>query len=318
MSHCAEGEHSSPLLAAIAAGVLKRLFFIFSKTSHGLRQTGKERGIDLKRIRRTAVGVALVTMAVLGLRATLQAQSTAKALVTKTMANEDLAEQHRNHYLYLSKERSDRTGGHLWTERVAETEAGKIRMLIAEDGQPLAGDRAAAERTRLAEIAAHPDVFQRREQALRNDERHAKEMLDLLPKAFLFDTPSMEGGLTRIRFRPDPAYAPQSLEERVLHAMTGSVLIEPSERLHAVEGRLQEDVTIGFGLVATVKAGSNFATTRDHVDGDEWKTARLDMDVNGRAIFFKTIGKKEHAEHSEFKLLQSDITVPQAVEMLER
>ncbi|NYF78768.1 hypothetical protein [Granulicella arctica] len=246
------------------------------------------------------------------------AQTVSHDLVVKMVANENLAEQHRDHYLYLSQERSERTGGHLWTERVAETSAGKVRMLIAEDGQPLAGGRLAVERVRLADIAAHPDVFEKREQALRNDERHAKDMLELLPKAFLFDSPSMEGSFTLIHFKPNPAYEPQSLEERILHAMTGSVLIDPVVRLHRIEGRLPEDVNIGFGLIATIKAGSNFSTTRDRAAGNEWKTAVLDTDITGRAIFFKAIGKKEHAERSDYKLLPIDMTVAQAVAMLEQ
>jgi hypothetical protein len=263
-------------------------------------------------------GVTVVAGLILGVSAGLQAQTTPRELIEKMVANENLAEQHRDHYMYLSKERSERTSGHLWTERVAETTAGKVRLLLAEDDQPLTGDRLAAERGRLAEIAAHPDAFQRKEQVLRNDERHAKELLELLPKAFLFDSPGMEGSFTRIHFKPNPAYTPQSMEERILHAMTGSVLIDPAVRLHGIEGRLPEDVNIGFGLIATIKAGSNFATTRDRVGGNEWKTAMLDTDINGRAIFFKAIGKKEHAEHTEFKLLPMDMTVPQAVAMLEQ
>ena len=116
--------------------------------------------------------------------------------------------------------------------------------------------------------------------------------------------------------RSNPAYQPQSMEERVLHGMAGSVLIDPAIRLHEIDGHLPEDVTIGLGLIATIKAGSHFETTRYRVAGDEWKTAVLDTDIDGRAIFFKTIGKKEHAEHSEFKMLSNDLTVPQAVAML--
>jgi hypothetical protein len=276
-------------------------------------------GLDLKQAMREA-GLCFLLVAIfgMGLSARLLAQSSPREMVAKMVANEDLAEQHRGHYLYLSKERSERTGGHLWTERVAETNAGKVRMLIAEDGQPLVGARLEAERARMAEIAAHPEAFERREQALRNDEKHAKQMLELLPKAFLFDAPVVEGGYTRIRFRPDPAYAAKSLEERVLRAMTGTVVIDPAMRLRAVEGRLPEDVAIGFGLVATIKAGSSFATTREHVGGNEWKTATLDTDIDGRAIFFKAIGKKEHAERSGYTLLPHDLSVPQAVAMVER
>jgi hypothetical protein len=248
------------------------------------------------------------------------AQTTSLEVVQKMVANENVAEQHRDHYVYLSRERSERTGGHLWTERVVETDAGKVRMLLADDGQPLAGDRLAVERQRLSEIAAHPDAFARKEQALKNDERHAKQMLELLPKAFLFDPPVLDGGFTRLAFRPNPAFAPQSMEERVLHGMTGVVLIDPAMRLHGIEGRLPADVDIGFGLVATIKAGSNFSTTRERVaaGSNEWKTAVLDTDIDGRAIFFKAIGKKEHAEHGDFKVVPQEMTVAQAVDLLLR
>jgi hypothetical protein len=278
--------------------------------------------------RRSRVGVAVVWM---GMQAVGMAAAQAMASVSspiemvKTMvAHENEAEKHRERYSYLSEERSERTGGHLWRERVAETPVGKVRFLLAEDGQPLSAKRVAQERGRLAQIAAHPEEFARHEQALKNDEQHAKQMLELLPKAFVFENPRQDGDTLKIDFKPNPAYAPQSLEERVLHGMVGSVTIETKTmRLRELDGRLPEDVTIGFGLVATIKAGSHFGTTRMPVHtseafGTEWKTESLDTDIVGRAIFFKAIGKKEHAEHSDFKLLSPTITVPEAVAIAEQ
>jgi len=247
------------------------------------------------------------------------ASGSAKALVQRMLAVEDAEALRKGRYAYLSQERSERTGGRLWTERVVETSVGKLRRLIAEDGQALAGERAKAEAARLAGIAADPEGFRRRSEVLKNDETHAKEMLSLLPKAFLLEGMRREGDFVRIDFRPDPGYAPRSLEERVLHGMVGTMLVDvKSERLRSVEGRLPADVSIGFGLVATIKAGSNFATTRTPVAGNEWKTAVLDTDITGRAIFFKAIGKKEHAEHSEFVQVPMEITVAQAVALLQR
>jgi hypothetical protein len=128
-----------------------------------------------------------------------------------------------------------------------------------------------------------------------------------------------EGEFVRIDFRPDPGYTPKSLEERVLHGMVGTILVDgKSMRLRSVEGRLPTDVSIGYGLVATIKAGSNFATTRIAVAGNEWKTSVLDTDINGHAIFFKAIGKKEHAEHTDFAQVPMEMTVTQAVALLER
>jgi hypothetical protein len=245
--------------------------------------------------------------------------ATPRGIVDMMLAHEMEAEKHRDHYEYVSYERSERTGGRLWMEKVAETNAGKLKMLIAEDGQPLSGERLAAEQARMGEIAAHPEEFAKRSEALKNDEQHAREMFALLPKAFLFENARPEGEFVRIDFRPNPEYSPQSMEERVLHAMTGSVLVdERVMRLRGIEAKLPENMNIGFGLIATIKAGSNFTTTRQQVYGNEWKTQTLDTDITGRAIFFKAIGKKEHAVHQDFHVLPHEMTVAQAVELLEK
>jgi len=251
--------------------------------------------------------------------ADVPAPGSAQQIVAAMLANEGAAVQHRDHYAYLSQERSERTGGHLWVEKVVETNAGKARMLVEEDGRPICAERVAAERGRLAGIVADPAGFQRREQTMKNDEIHAAQMLALLPRAFLFGEVREEGGYLRIEFRPNPDYQTQSMEERVLHGMSGTMLIEPQTmRLHRIDGRLPQDVSIGFGLLATVRAGSSFATTRNPLGEPDWKTTLLDTDIDGKAIFFKAIAKKEHAEHSNFVRVSNDLSVAQAVEMVER
>ena len=251
-----------------------------------------------------------------------QAVVPATQIVAAMLANEDIAAQHRDHYAYLSKERSDRTGGHLWTEKLVETNAGKVRMLLQEDGQPLSAERIAQERGRLAGVVADPAAFQRKEQALKDDEAHARTMLTLLPKAFLFGEVREQGDELLIDFRPNPEYEPQSLEERVLHGMSGSMMIDAKAmRLHHIEGRMPTDLSIGFGLLATIHAGSSFATSRDPTSNSttpEWKTTLIDSAIDGKAILFKAIARNEHAEHSEFVRVPNDLSVVQAVALAEQ
>jgi hypothetical protein len=269
--------------------------------------------------------IGLVVVAVIGagrqldVRAADVQSAGAKDLVQRMIEVENAEGLRKGRFEYVSKERSERTGGRLWTERVVETSSGKVRRLIEEDGQPLTAEQAAAERAKLDGIAADPEGFRKRSQAQKDDEQHAKEMFGLLGKAFVFEGMRTEGESVRIEFKPDPNYEPQSMEERVLHGMVGTIWVDQkSSRLHRLEGRLPADVSIGFGLIATVKAGSNFATQRAPVPGDEWKTSMMDTDINGRAIFFKAIGKKEHAERTDFVPVAKDVTVAQAVAMLEK
>jgi hypothetical protein len=108
------------------------------------------------------------------------------------------------------------------------------------------------------------------------------------------------------------------MEERVLHAMSGSLLVDPHMmRLHQIDGRLPADISIGFGL-ATIHAGSNFSTTRDRLGEPDWKTTKVDTAINGRVIFFKSIAKNEHTIHTNFVRVPNDLSIQQAVALVEQ
>ncbi len=275
------------------------------------------------------MGVGRSALVLLGLLAVgaVRAQSSdvarssdaARRIVDTMLTHEGDPAEHRLKYMYLSEERSERTGGHLWTERVVETAMGKVRLLLAEDGKPLSAERQAAERAKLADVAAHPDAFQKREQAMKNDEQHAEQMLALLHKAFLFDEPRAEGSDLKIGFRPDPAYQPKTMEEKVLHSMSGAVLVdERTNQLHRIEGKIPADVSLGYGLLGTIHAGSSFSTEHEMEQGGEWKDALVNTAIEGKAMLFKEIGRNEHVVHSEFKRMSDSISVAEAVALLQR
>jgi len=247
----------------------------------------------------------------------VRSSDTARRIVDTMLTHEGDPAEHRFKYMYLSEERSERTGGHLWLERVVETPMGKVRLLLAEDGKPLSAERQTAEKARLANIVAHPDAFQKREQAMKNDEQHAEQMLALLHKAFLFDEPRTEGGDLRIGFRPDPAYQPKTMEEKVLHSMSGTVLVdERTNQLHRIEGKIPADVNLGYGLLGTIHSGSSFSTEHEIEQGGEWKEALANTAIEGKAMLFKEIGRNEHVVHREFKRMSDSIDVGQAVALL--
>jgi hypothetical protein len=90
-------------------------------------------------------------------------------------------------------------------------------------------------------------------------------------------------------------------EERALHGMSGTLLIDSrSWRLHQLSGRLDDDVTYGYGMLGTIRRGSNFTTTRDMVAHDVWKTTFLDTHIDGRIAILKTISCTQHSIHQEF------------------
>jgi hypothetical protein len=95
------------------------------------------------------------------------------------------------------------------------------------------------------------------------------------------------------------------------------MLIEQQQaRLHELTGRLPVDVhrLWPFGHHSCGK----HSTVGNPVPGDEWKTAVIDTNISGRAIFFKSIGKVDHTVHSHFKQIPMNTTVAQAIEMIEK
>lgn len=239
-------------------------------------------------------------------------------LVRAMVANEDDEEAHRDQYEFLSQERSERTGGHLWTERVVETKQGRVRLLLAEDGKPLTAERAQQERAKLDAIVADPRAFLRQEQTQKNDEASARKMLDMLPKAFIFDNVRLADGVWKMDFHPNPDYTPSGLQERVLYGMSGWVAIDAKAlRMLHIEAQLPADVSIGFGLLATIRAGSRFASDRKDIDS-HWRTVHVLTDIRGKAALFKTVARNSEVSRSEFVYLDPSITVEQAVALLEK
>jgi len=253
--------------------------------------------------------------------APLQAQAkvgpTAKDVVAQMLENEKVAMSKRGLYEYVSLERSERTGGHLWTEHVVETPVGRIRFLMQEDGKPLPPEREAQERGRLADILAHPDVYEVREHAQKDDEEKARQMMSILQKAFIMENMRAEGPDWRIDLRPDPNYSPDGMQEKVMHAMSGYILVNQKElRIHRLEGNLPQDLSIGFGILATVHAGTHFVTERSEV-GDEWRTTHVVSVLNGRIIFFKTLSKNQDMVRQQFHKLEQPLTLKEAVALAE-
>ena len=247
----------------------------------------------------------------------IQTPAAQREFLATLAAHEKTAAERQTHFSYLSSERSERTGGHLWSERVIESKSGRVRMLLAEDGKPLDEARVKAERDRLNYLAKHPEVVEKDDAAHHKDELKAQSLLELLVRGYLYSNPRAEGKYLLLDFRPDPNYKPQSMEERVMAAMTGTVSVASgSVRVHRLTARLDQEMSIGFGILATIHAGSSFTTERNEMPTTEWKTTDLDSKIDGRAIFFKTISSHAKYDRTDYQRLPDDLTVAQAVAML--
>lgn len=237
-------------------------------------------------------------------------------LVMQMAANEKAARAQEHHFSYFSEERSTRTGGHLWREKVVETDDGVLRRLLAVDGRPLTAAQSDSENRRIQGIIAHPEAFRKLNKTHTDDEVKATQLLELLPKAFLVSPNGEENGCIRFSIRPNPAFQPSTYEERIIHVLEGSVSIKkPVNRLCKLEARITQPVVFGFGLLGKVNSGGHFELERAAVDPTDWKSVHISVHVDVRIFLLKSITRDQETTRTQIQIVPQHLSLAQAASM---
>lgn len=271
---------------------------------------------------RLAVSLLSVALLVPALQAqTPSSQPDPPAIeAVKLMVQHEIADHHKaqpaHAFRFLSIERSSRTGGHLWTEEDVEVDGGLLRRLVAVDGKPLTPAQQAEEDHRLQQLVANPSAFAEANRSREKDEARVVQIIERMPREFLFQYEGQQGGCQRIAYRPNPAYQPVSFEDRVVHNMSGFVDIqEPSMRLCSVNGHLLKTVDFGWGLLGHLTQGSGFDLSRSEVEPSVWRSTQLQMHFDGAILFFKSISRIQNTVRSNFQPIPVNLNLKQAVEL---
>jgi len=200
---------------------------------------------------------------------------------------------------------------------VVETEHGAIRRHIEDDGQPASAAALAQDDSNIQRFIHDPGSQQKQKQNSVHDDKESVELLRLLPVAFLWKVESETPDSITLSYKPDPNFDPPGMEARVMGSMTGTLVVtKPLSRIKTFKGRLNSDVTIGFGLLARIKAGSTFDIERREVAPGHWQITQTHVHISGHALFFKTIGTQEDEMKSDFTLVPLGTTLEQAVGMV--
>lgn len=226
----------------------------------------------------------------------------------------------------LSAQKNDRSrwSYHLYHEsergsqdrQVIETARGNIARTMLQNGKPLdAADRARDDQ-RIKGLAVNPAEQAHREKRERDDAQQAQDLLRSFPDAFLYQYDGEEDGLVRLAFTPNPKYSPPSRKLAVFHSLSGKLWADRSAmRLARIEGRLFEDVNFFLGLGHLDKGGT-FKVVQKDVSEGHWEIVFMDINMRGRAVFFKTLNVKQKQVLDSFKPVSDNLTFAQAGEML--
>ncbi len=200
---------------------------------------------------------------------------------------------------------------------VVETEHGALRRHIEENGRPASAAVLAADDEYIQRFIHDPAMQAKQRQNGLKDDEEFTELINLFPQAFTWKIVSETPERVTLAFQPDPNFHPPDMESRVMGRMAGTLVVDrAAHRIWTFQGALPEDVTIGFGWLARIKAGSSFRIEHRPVGDGVWLVTQTHIHISGHALFFKTIGQQEDEVKSDFSLVPLGTTLEQAVGML--
>jgi hypothetical protein len=233
--------------------------------------------------------------------------------IVQQAANAELAADRNDdsHWRYVKRE----GGGN--ESVVVETEHGAISRRVKEDGRPVSAASARADDEHIQKFTHDPAMQQKQKRDGLHDEKDASELLNLLPQAFVWKIESQTQETTTLSFKPDPNFHPPDMEARVMGEMEGTLIVDKAQhRIHTMKGQLSEDINIGFGILGRLRKGGTFNIERRQVAPGMWQITETHVHIDGRALFFKTIGQQQDEVKSEFTQVPAGTTLEQAVSLL--
>jgi len=238
---------------------------------------------------------------------------TAGELVGAVVANELTDREQLLKWICVIEKRA---GKETLTEEQVETRDGPLYRLLAIDGAALNLEQRQQDDARIGRLIKDPSPLQKLKQAQNDDEVKLQKLLSLMPNAFLYDYDGVEENLVRVKFRPNPGYYPSSYEERVIHNLAGTILIDAErKRMAKVAGQLVNRVEFGYGLLGRIDSGS-VELGRIEVGPLQWKTAFINIHFAGRVALFKTLSKDQYERRSDFRAVASDLSLADGKDLL--
>lgn len=239
-------------------------------------------------------------------------------MVGRALANELTAAQDAGHPMQYRLRKS--TPRLTSTKQIIETGDGAVARLLTVNDNALSPADRQKDDARLDGLLADPSRQRKRKQSEQEDAGRALKVLRALPKAFVYEYKGSEtnGDVTiqKYSFAPNPKFSSSDLELLVLTAMSGILTIDAThERVVRLDGHLQQDVDIGWGILGRLNKGGWLTIEQADVGGGIWRIVRFQMTMTGR-VFFKTKSFDTVEEQSQYAPVPPGMTYQQAIQLL--
>jgi hypothetical protein len=205
------------------------------------------------------------------------------------------------------------------TRAVVETRSGSLDRLLSVAGKPLTGAQESTEAGRILRFSHSPEEQKKAEQNRRKDADQCDAILKMIPDAFIFEYAGESGTAAKLTFKANPRFVPPSREGKVLQQMAGEMWVDATQkRLISINGRLINDVKFGGGFLGHLEKGGQFSVKRAQIAPGDWEMTELTVNMQGKALLFKSICVQQKELHSNFEQIPDDLSLADAANILLR
>jgi hypothetical protein len=230
---------------------------------------------------------------------------------------DDELQAEKNDHSHWMLRLGTRKSGTTEVREVVETKDGDLDCLISVNGNPLPENQQSERQRGLQRLISNPAALKKSKREKDEDQVRSQRLLKTLADGLLFEYGEKRGDLVEMKFKPNPDFRPPSHEAAVMLAMEGVLWLNARQkRLVEISGHLTRPVKFGGGLLGHLDAGGHFDVKQEEVQPGYWELVVLDVDMRGKALFFKTIGVQEEVKRSMFRRVRDDLTAAQGANLL--
>ncbi len=202
-------------------------------------------------------------------------------------------------------------------DQVVETKDGNLQLPISINGRPLTAKEKQQANLHIQKLVQNPGILRKSLREESSDTTRTQSLLKMLPDAFTFSYEDRGEDLVKLKFTPNPRFRPPSREAQVFHAMEGELTVDHRQkRLAQLSGHLIKAVKFYGGLLGYLDKGGQFSVKQEQVSPGFWELTVLDVQMRGKALFFKTIGVQEKTLRSGFRRVSDNLNLVEAADIL--
>lgn len=244
-------------------------------------------------------------------------EQNANEFVRKVLTNEVSAEA-QDHSHWMCRVETNTSHGKE-VDDVAETRFGDLKRRILLNGHPLTAEQKREDEERIRKFVDDPSALQSSMKKENEDEDQSQKMLKMLPDALIYRFVKRRGDVVELHFTSNPNFHPPSREAEVFQALEGNMWVNRRQlRLIELTGHLNREVKFGDGLLGHLNQGGEFHVKQAEVAPGYWELTLLNVNMVGKALFFKTISVQQHMSRTAFHKISDDLTVAQAADLLQK